>query len=258
VHVEKRVEPLKPTPPGADAEGVYVDVSGERALVWIGHYGRIEAERTGSRCRFITPVAVDDDELAHPYLGLAATYFSAWRGRLTFHAGAVVVGGRVWALLGEKESGKSTTLALLHGLGHEVVTDDILVVEDGRCLAGSRCVDLRADAAARLGRGLELRPARFGDRHRLRLRPLRGRELRLAGWVFLHWGPGPALTPVPGLERLGRLHHSRIVRSSADSPVVLLDLAALPAFDFRRPPNWDASAAAEALVAALAAVPLQP
>jgi hypothetical protein len=50
------------------------------------------------------------------------------RGLPALHASAVMIDGRVAAFLGRKNAGKSTTAAALQARGHELVTDDVLVL----------------------------------------------------------------------------------------------------------------------------------
>ena len=93
--------------------------------------------------------------IAHPYLGLIAAVAAYWRGWDYFHAGAVAVDGAVWGVLGERGSGKTSTLGFLARRPDvEILCDDVLVLDrELRGYAGPRCTDLREDAAAYLGVG---------------------------------------------------------------------------------------------------------
>lgn len=54
------------------------------------------------------------------------------RGRLVLHAGAVAIGGEVFAFIGPTGSGKSTLVAACANAGAEVVADDsVVIVRDG-------------------------------------------------------------------------------------------------------------------------------
>ena len=254
VEIERIVGSSPPPPADADAEGVAVRLTADDAMVWMGEYGHLVQQRDPARARFVTPVTIDDDEIAHPYLGLAASYHSAWLRRMTFHAGGVVVDGRAWAIVGSKQAGKSTALALLHLHGLPIVTDDILVLDErNRCFPGARSIDLRPDAASRLEERIALRPSRLGLRRRVRLDPLPPEPVPLAGWVFLGWGDETRVRTIPAAERLALLREHRVVLSSADDPLALLDLAALPMVEFSRPQDWRlADAATDRLVETLA------
>ena len=46
---------------------------------------------------------------------------------------------------------KSTLLAWLALAGHDVLSDDLLVLADGAVAAGPRCLDLSADVGQRVG-----------------------------------------------------------------------------------------------------------
>ena len=107
--------------------------------------------------------------------------------------------------------------------------------------AGPRSVDLRRETAERLGAGEELGVIGARERWRVGLPPIEP-EVPLAGWVFLEWGDEVAVTPVEPGERLARLLHHRGVRLPPASHEALLGLAALPAWEVRRPPDWDSLA----------------
>ena len=49
--------------------------------------------------------------IVHPYLAPVALIMARWLGREGMHGGGVVADGGVWAVLGHKTAGKSTTLA---------------------------------------------------------------------------------------------------------------------------------------------------
>lgn len=178
--------------------------------------------------------ALPADLLAHPYLGPVATVFNRWAGRETFHAGAFVLDGRAWVVLGPRNAGKSSLLAALHARGTEVVSDDIVVVDELAVRSGPRCVDLRQPVP---GIALDTRTVRAGSRARVGLPPVAART-PLAGWLFLHWGSRLTLDPVPGAELLGRLAARRSWPHLPSDPVALLAMAALPGWDLTRPPDW--------------------
>ena len=158
-----------------------------------------------------------DRDLVYPYLAPAAAVAARWMGRDSFHAGAVVVGGGAWAILGDNENGKSTTLAWLALHGHPVLTDDLLVVDGEAALAGPRCIDLREETSERLGVGEPLGVVGQRERWRLALGVVPAQVL-LRGFVTLAWHSQLALESVRGPERLLTLLPARTVRVGADKP----------------------------------------
>jgi hypothetical protein len=179
----------------------------------------------------------DDGRLVHPFLATTAVIFSWWHGRHAFHGGAFAdAEGRAWALLGERGTGKSTTLALLAEAGMPIVADDLLVVDAGRVYAGPRVLDLRPDAALRLGRASEAQLVRQGERRRLGLGAAPP-EPPLAGWIFLRWGQGTAVRRLGPLEWLERAT-AHLNTVTVDSPS-LLGLAGAEAWEVTRPRTLD-------------------
>lgn len=170
------------------------------------------------------------DEVAHPYLGAAATPFARWSGRETFHAGAFVAAGRAWVVVGPKEAGKSTLMATLAARGLPVLSDDAAVTDGRYVYAGPRCIDLRHPLPHVR---LPTVPARSGLRLRLLL-PSAAARVRLGGWVFLGWGAA-AMDRVPPDDLLGRLARRRSWAGLPSDPLTLLELAAAPAWDHSRP-----------------------
>jgi hypothetical protein len=202
------------------------------------------------RATFTTPGQMTDEELVHPYLAPVAASFAWWARHECFHAGAVAIDGRVWGVVGEKEAGKSTMLAGLALAGHEVLCDDMLVIADGTAFAGPRCVDLREPAARRLGVGdLTLRPPE--PRWRLALPPIEA-TWPMGGWVFLSWGDEMDVAPISAPALLPRLGANRSMFVVPRDPATLLDLAALPAWELRRPRDWSALPAVVERLAELA------
>ena len=138
----------------ADAPGPPCDrVGPDRAELKLLTGGWVGIDRSPGRAVYHLPRHVDHGSLVHPYLAPVALIAARWLGRESFHAGAFVVDGGVWALLGDKEAGKSTTLAWLAAHGRRVVCDDALVLDGSTALAGPRSIDLRAESAQRLGIG---------------------------------------------------------------------------------------------------------
>jgi hypothetical protein len=222
------------TAPGGDDQ-----LGPERASIRLIDDGRVEIERVPGRATFTTRRPLGDDELVHPYLGLAAAVYSRWLGRESFHAGAFEARGRTWIVAGEKAAGKSTLLASLALRGRHVLADDVVVLDGVEALAGPRSIDLRADSAAALGAGEDVTAPGGRERWRLAL-PAAEARVPVAGWVFPAWADdAPEVVPVPPNERLVRLAGSRVLRVEPERPEVLVELAALPAWELRRSRGWD-------------------
>jgi hypothetical protein len=187
---------------------------------------------------YAVPRRLSTDELVHPYLAPAAAIVSRWMRRLSFHAGAFMSGDAAWGLVGDREAGKSSTLAWLAQGGHQVVADDVLVLENGTAYAGPRSVDLREDTAERLGVGEALGVVGARHRWRVALPPIQA-EIPFRGWVFLAWGERLEAERLPGSECLTRLIANLTPQLPAADSAYLLELATLPAWELRRPKDWD-------------------
>lgn len=236
---------------GARSTDPYDRVSARRAELRVVEGGSIVIERSEGRVLFSGPNPPRPEELVHPFLAPVASIYAHWLGRESFHAGAFVAGGGVWGLIGDRESGKSSTLAWLALRGYEVVCDDMLVVEGANALPAPRSVDLRPEAAKALGAGDPLGRVGARERWRLQLGPV-GRDLILRGWIFLAWGDRVETMRVSGPERLRRLGATRGARLPVADPHRFVELAALPAWELRRPRSWASLApAAERMLAAV-------
>jgi hypothetical protein len=213
-------------------------VDAERAELRLKTGGRIFIDRTASRAEFLTPRPLGPEELVHPYLAPVAAIVAHWEGRESIHAGAFAVAGRVWGVVGDRESGKSSTLARLALDGVTVVSDDLLILEGTRVLAGPRAIDLREAPASNLGVGTSIGVAGARERWRIRLAPV-PLELELAGWIHLTWGDRVEAVRLEGRDRIERLLDQRGARLPSLAPSVLLDLASLPSWEVRRPQAWE-------------------
>lgn len=204
----------------------------DEATVPLVSGGYIRLHRRAARATYVVPSRLDGEELAHPYLAPTAWHFSVRFGREAYHAGAFAFGDGAVAVVGEREGGKSTTLAWLAARGIPILSDDLLALDSGLVLPGPRCVDLRAPSAARLGLGDPLPSARAGGRWRLRLAP--AAPLMLRGWIFLAWGEHIELRELRPRERLDLI--LRLGRpANAAAP---LTLAQVPAWRLIRPRRW--------------------
>jgi hypothetical protein len=230
--------PLLEVAVAADAPGPPSDrVGPDRAELKLLTGGWVGIDRSPGRAVYHLPRRVDDGSLVHPYLAPVALIAARWLGRESFHAGAFVVDGGVWALLGDKEAGKSTTLAWMATHGHLVVCDDALVLDGSTALAGPRSIDLRAEPAQRLGIGEPLGTVGVRERWRVPLAPVPA-ELPFRGWVSLEWGDEVSVEPLRGAARLPALIPHRGVRLEPPRPESLIEYAALRHLVLHRPPGW--------------------
>jgi hypothetical protein len=215
------------------------EVTHDHARVWLAGGGFATLDREPARARVHVPEQTSDGALVHPFLAPVVLIMSRWLGRETMHGGGVIVDGGVWAVLAHKTGGKSTVLATLALAGLGVATDDVLVIDDGTVFAGPRTIDLRDEAAARLGVGEPLGRVGARDRWRLPLEPVPV-ELPLRGWISLEWGDEVGIEFLRGADRLAALIPHRGVRLAPTAPDALLRLSALPHVRFTRPRRWDA------------------
>jgi hypothetical protein len=216
--------------------------------------GSIRLERESGRVTFSVPAELTPAALVHPFLAPAVLVAAHWMGRETFHAGTFVCGGVAWGVLGHKGEGKSTLLAWLARGGVPVLADDVLIVDNGHALAGPRSIDLRAGSAAHLGTGDALGHVGARERWRVTLATVPA-SVPIGGFVHLRWADAVGVRRLRGTAKLRALAEHRGVRRDAvacGGP--LMDLSALPSFEFRRPRDWSSmEAAGEQLLAALSA-----
>ena len=220
-----------------DGDDALVEYADDSAVIHL-LAGRIELNRSPLSAVLQLSRLPTLHELLHPYLGAIAAVAARWLGRDAVHAGAFIHEGAAWGVLGGRNSGKSSLLARLALDGIEVVADDVLVIDAGRALPAPRFIDLRADAADRLGVGEQL--GRVGARERWRM-PLAA-EVPIAplrGWIRLGWGDEAELLSVPPAERLLSLAPQLSVGAPPLDPAALIELAALPMLEFRRPRDWE-------------------
>lgn len=153
----------------------------------------------------------------------------------------MLVDGAAWGLVGTKEAGKSTLVHACHLAGTPILTDDVLVLDGLRAFAGPRCIDLRVPTPGAT--------AVRGERHRVTLPPSAA-EVPLAGFVHLAWEDGAArMRRLDPGERLARLADGARGDDAWRGDVELLDLAALPGYELRRPRTGDPAAAVAVLLA---------
>ena len=238
-------------PPGAnrlDARRLLcTNIDGSRTLL---------VERDERRATFFG-APVEPHMLVHPYLGPIASVYGRWIGRESFHAGALLLGGHAWMVLGERQAGKSTLLAACHAAGIDILADDLCIIDDGQLLCGPRTLDLRHPPDGPLG-ALSAVQAR-ADRWRVAL-PDVAPSAPLAGWVRLIWGDDHRSHPVAVADRLTLLARWRGWKTLPSRPEPLLDLAARPGHILTRPRELDGLGETVQTIVALAAsvAPLNP
>jgi hypothetical protein len=203
-----------------------------------GDVGSVRLDRSTLTAQFRVDSPIDDEAVVHPFLALSAAIASRWLGRDAFHAGAFMVNEGAWAILGEKGVGKSSTLGCLGLNGTTVVTDDVLVLDNGDALGGPSCVDLRPDAAVFLDAGEDLGVVGARERRRLLL-PTPPDRVRLHGWVFPTWSDTIELVPIPLTRRLPLLVANLALQQTPTNAARFLDYATLPCWEFRRPQRFD-------------------
>ena len=175
--------------------------------------------------------------VVQPHLTTAAASISMRQGQQPLHAGAFQWDNRAWGLLGAKEAGKSSTLALACQRGLGIVTDDLLVASAGTALAGPRCVDLRPEAARALDMGEDLGVVGLRERWRVRVGPCPP-ALPIGGFILPSWGDDE-LCPLPPVVRLqSLLSFSALKGITMNDPARYLDLASLPMLSWTRPKSW--------------------
>jgi hypothetical protein len=214
-------------------------LTGDHADLTLNTGGRLTVDRRRGVATFSVPRPLSPHELVHPYLAPAAAVMSYWLRRTAFHAGAFVSGGGAWALAGDREAGKSSTLAALALRGHDVVADDVVIVAARTVFAGPRSIDLREETAKRFGVGEALGVVGTRPRWRVALPPAEP-EFRFRGWFFLSWADEVEVRRLSVSECLSRLIQHCTIRMTPSDPASLLDFAALPAWEVGRPRDWSA------------------
>jgi len=229
VTIDHRVEEPRPMTP---------HIGGSQATILLVEGGHAVLDRASRHVVFHGPEGVWTDWIVHPTLGALASVFANWLGRHSIHAGAVVFDGGAWALIGDTGSGKSTTLGWLAGQGYPVLADDVTVTDGENAFAGPRTLDLTSSSAAFLNctaRQVGTDP----ERNRVELAEVEP-EVPLRGWVALSWAASPELRPIPPARRLRLLVENLRLPMAGPSSRPLLELAALPAFELRRPKGLEA------------------
>jgi hypothetical protein len=245
----------RPGPPARDRE----DVSPNEVALWNSAASGFTATRDPARIELMLYPPREDEALVHPVLTVPLAIMARWRGLLTLHGGAFAHQGRAYAILGTREAGKSTMLAMMASLGKPVVADDLLVVQGHDVRSGPSCVDLRPDAALRFPAARQL--GIVGDRPRARLSTAPAPDrMRLAGLFVLDWHQAPGVLA----ERIGLrealnvvLQQEYIALHGDTDALAALRVAALPMWRVMRRPRWeDTEECVEALLGLADSTPL--
>jgi hypothetical protein len=141
------------------------------------------------------------------------------RGLLPLHASVAVIKGHAIALCGCGASGKSTLAAILAAQGHDVIADDICVVDarsDGKVLVPSGCAKLQLwpDALAELGIATDGLKRAVPDKERYlhdcgsRIPSAPQRLAAVVSMVRHHTLPPANLERLRGRQAAGALHDS--------------------------------------------------
>lgn len=205
-------------------------VDAESADIALIGGGRLRASRHEPVLHYELPSLPSVADLLHPYLAPGAALFAKWSRLEALHAGAFLAPRGAVLLIGDKEAGKSTTLAWLareQRVG--VVADDMIVIQNGHALVGPRLIDMRIDEGSARDDVV-----RDGTRRRLQLEST-SPSAPLAGTVVLEWGDDVSCIEVPPPERIGLLADSRMFPFLNGDPPELLDLVAKPMVRLRRP-----------------------
>jgi hypothetical protein len=135
--------------------GRLIEHSVERSRLRIEHVADFEIR--GGRQIGVWPTAEAKQKDIEVFLfGPAWATLCHQRGMLPLHASAIVTKGGITAFAGHSGAGKSTTAALLHSLGYELLADDILPVSfNQNSILGAwpylRRLKLHRDLIAQLG-----------------------------------------------------------------------------------------------------------
>jgi hypothetical protein len=233
---------LRVTAEAGDPGGATGHVDGDGADVHLLALvdARMTVRRAPLTAGFVMTRRPPDADLLHPFLSPAAALAHLWAGRQALHAGAVLIGGGAVLLLGEKEAGKSSTLAWMAAeAGLPVLADDLAIIDGGAVLPGPRCIDLRPPTVEAFGARWGGRLVRSDSRLRLALGPA-PLSARVRGVVTLGWGDEIALDPIPPAQRIVALAGQGWYPAAQRDGVAIMDLAMLPMFALRRPHSLDA------------------
>jgi|GEM_PF-1078957 len=159
--LDLRVDVVDEVPRFEDAREIFpqseVEIRAGEPLGWVhltwrraAAVARIEATAPHAQVFLSREAAADVDLLLRSFLLVTLIFLWKRDGRYHVHAGtALDTRGRGWMLIGNSNSGKSTTTALLAARGWQVGTDDIaFLVDAGDCVG---VLGFRSSIALRSG-----------------------------------------------------------------------------------------------------------
>jgi hypothetical protein len=215
-------------------------VEADRVVLARRRLNRMEVRRDPAEIILHLPEALDGEAIVHPLLTPPMAILARWRGDLTLHAGAFVSAGRAWGLVGEREAGKSTTLARLAERGCPIVADDLLVLQGTTAYAGPACIDLRPDVAERMPDTHFLGEVAGRPRHRMAT-PSAPPQVELGGFFVIGWSQDHEVRvePLGAEEGLKAIYgHEYIGLLGPAEPERILDLLGTPMWRVSRPSDW--------------------
>ena len=240
-------------PPAAEAERC-LHASSERAVLFWEEAGFFEVN-DGREIMFQAAPAASDYILRIYLLGSLWGILLHQRGLLVLHASVVSRDGQAMAFLGHKGAGKSTTAAILHQRGFQILSDDLLVLdfqtpEHPRVIPGIPEVKLWPDSVQSLGLMAEDLPRLRPELSKRVLQSGRVGEAEapvLRSVVLLDAGPAVALerlTPLCSCKEL--IAHSYALRFLGQSGINRAHFqhcsqlaASLPVYRLTRPTQLD-------------------
>jgi len=211
--------------------------SDDHALLATQPTGFIVIDRVAARTTLHLPEPPTGATILHPYLASTGVVAGHWLGRAPFHAGAFILDGRAWGVLGAREMGKTSLLMSLHRSGIPVMADDLLVVDGPTAYSGPRCLDLRQSAAERFEAGDYLGVVGGRERWRVTLPPVPP-DVPFGGWVLLDWTDDLEIHRAPASVAIGALLANAGLTAPGVPTQGLLDLLAFPMIRFGRPRDW--------------------
>jgi hypothetical protein len=115
--------------PQTSADGSYFSMSGGEAYLYWDEVGGFLVK--DGREIIVDPLTKAEDHIIRlPLLGTVLSAAICQRGFPGFHGSAVAIDGQAVAFLGHRGSGKSTMAAALYARGHDLLTDDLVVISD--------------------------------------------------------------------------------------------------------------------------------
>jgi hypothetical protein len=195
-------------------------------------------DRSPPRVEFITPTPLSSKAIVHPFLSGVVPIHCHWMGRTSLHGGAFIHDNRAWAILGDREGGKSTLLAQLAAQGLAIVADDLVVIEDDLVYAGPRSIDLRVNPAQGMGPADFIGRVGARERWRIQLGPIPS-QVPLGGFFFLELAERSEIRRLAGVERMLRISAGRSLMLPLADPMTLPRLAALPGWEVLRSARFE-------------------